>query len=170
MENKSQLASEKIIVALDTSSLDHAEMMLKALHGVIRFYKIGFELFAAHGWRAVELVRHYNGRVFLDLKFHDIPNTVAKAIAVICRHDVDMVNVHALGGFEMMKKVHDMVQSCVELGQKKPLLIGVTVLTSLSDKNLSEELGISHKIQDQVLMLAKMVKNAGLDGVVSSPQ
>lgn len=162
--------SDKLIVALDTASLEVAEELLKDLQGVVSFYKVGFELFTAHGWKAVKLVQKYGGKVFLDLKLHDIPNTVAKTISVVCKYKVDIVNVHAQGGLEMMKKVREAVDQAIPAGKPRPLVIAVTVLTSLTDTILSQELGISRDLEDQVLELAKLVKKAGLDGVVSSPQ
>lgn len=159
-----------LIVALDTPHLDVARKLLKELKGLIHFYKIGTELFTAHGWEAVELVRQAGGRIFLDLKLHDIPNTVAKTVAVICEHDIEMFNVHALGGLEMMRKTRDMVDERVQTGKPKPVVLGVTILTSHTEAVLSRELGIEKKLQEEVLALARLVKSAGLDGVVSSPQ
>lgn len=164
-----KVSAKKIILALDTSSLDVAKKLVKELDGVIHYYKIGFELFTAHGWQAVEAVKKTRGRVFLDLKLHDIPNTAAKTAAVICEHDVDMFNVHALGGFEMMKEVRETVNQRAK-GKKKPIVLGVTILTSHTEKNLSEDLGIKRGLNDQVLHLAALADKAGLDGVVSSPQ
>ncbi len=158
----------KIILALDTSSLDVAKKLIKEVEGVINYYKIGSELFTAHGWEAVELVKKAGGRIFLDLKFHDIPNTVAKAAAVVCEHEVDMFNVHTLGGLEMMKQVRKTVDERAK-GKKKPIILGVTILTSHTEKDL-DDIGIKRNVNDQVLHLAGLAEKAGLDGVVSSPQ
>jgi orotidine-5'-phosphate decarboxylase len=162
--------AEKIIVALDTPSLQFVEKLIKDLEGIVSFYKVGFELFTAHGWTAVDIIRKFGGKVFLDLKLHDIPNTVSKAMAVICEHEVDMVNVHALGGKEMMKSARKTIDERVATGKKRPILIGVTVLTSHSEKELSKELGITKPLEEEVLSLAGLVQEAGLNGVVSSPQ
>lgn len=161
--------NQKIVVALDTSSLAIAKKLVQDLEGIVSYFKIGFELFTAHSWKAVELVKKNNGKVFLDLKLHDIPNTVAKTAAVICDHEVDMFNVHTLGGFEMMKLVRETVDKRAQK-DAKPEVIGVTVLTSHTAKNLSEDLGIKRGLEDQVVHLATLAKKAGLDGVVSSPQ
>jgi orotidine-5'-phosphate decarboxylase len=166
---KKKTNDSKVILALDTSSLDVAKKLIKEVEGVIGYYKIGFELFTAHGWAAVDLVKKAGGKVFLDLKLHDIPNTVAKSAAVICEHEVDMFNVHTLGGFEMMKEVRKTVDERAK-GKKKPVVIGVTILTSHTEKNLSEDLGIKRGLNEQVLHLAGLAEKAGLDGVVSSPQ
>jgi len=161
---------DKIIVALDTPSLEAAERLLKDLKGLISYYKIGFELFTAHGWRAVDLVRKYKGRIFLDLKLHDIPNTVAKTVAVVCEHEIEMVNMHALGGRAMMVEARKTVDQRVGTGKKRPLVIGVTILTSHAEEDLSRELGIVKPLREEVLSLAALVHEAGLNGVVSSPQ
>ena len=100
---------DRLIVALDAPTLEIAEEWLIELKGVVHYYKVGLELFTAHGWKAVNLVKNYGGRVFLDLKLHDIPNTVSRTLAAVCEHEVDIVNVHALGGFEMMKMAREAV-------------------------------------------------------------
>ena len=161
---------DSIIIALDTPTLEGAQKLLKELQGVISFYKIGFEFFTAHGWKAVELVKKSGAKVFLDLKLHDIPNTAAKTASVICDHDVDMFNVHALGGFEMMKEVRKTVDEKAKSKKQKPVVIAVTILTSHSPESLSRELNISKSLQDQVLHLAALSHQAGLEGVVCSPQ
>lgn len=161
---------QRIIAALDTPDLSQAENLLKKLRGTISFYKVGFELFYAQGWKAVDLVEKYGGRVFLDLKLHDIPNTVKSALKVIAEHPVAMVNVHCLGGLEMMRSAAEVFREAAQKKGKKPLLIGVTVLTSLTQENLSKELGIEKTVEHEVKALAALAKRAGLDGVVSSPQ
>ncbi len=158
----------RIIVALDTPSIDVVKKMIKELEGLISFYKVGFELFTAHGWEAVELIRKYGGKIFLDLKLHDIPNTVAKTAAVICEHEIEMFNVHTLGGFEMMKQVRETVDQRAKNDKKKPLVLGVTILTSHTPENL-KDLGISRALNAQVSYLGNLAKKAGLDGVVCSP-
>ncbi len=161
---------DRLIVALDTAELNQAERLLKDLNGLINYYKVGLELFTAHGWEAVDLVRRHQGKVFLDLKLHDIPNTVAGSIAVVCGHEIDMVNVHASGGFEMMQKVREAIDAACPAGKPRPVVLGVTVLTSLNEIALKRELGVSKTVQDQVLALAQWAEKAGMDGVVSSPQ
>lgn len=161
---------DKIIVALDTPCIEMAEKLLKNLQGEVSFYKVGFELFTAHAWKAVKLVRKYGGRVFLDLKLHDIPNTVSKTMAVLCEHEVDMVTVHTLGGYEMMKKTCEIADARAATGKHRPMILGVTILTSHSEEQIQNELGIQRRLPDQVLALAKLAHKAGLDGIVSSPQ
>ena len=156
-----------LIVALDTPTLEGAEKLIKSLKGIVSYYKIGLEFFTAHGWEAVRLVKKYKARVFLDLKLHDIPNTVAKTVDVACRNNIDMLNVHALGGLEMMRKAKEVINEFPK--NKRPALIGVTILTSHSEDTLSKELGIKYSIKKEVSLLAEKVKKAGLDGVVCSP-
>lgn len=162
--------NEQLIVALDAPTLEVAEAWLIELKGSVHYYKVGLELFVAHGWKAVNLVKNYGGRVFLDLKLHDIPNTVSRTLAAVCEHEVDMVNVHTLGGFEMMKAARAAVEKYSSGRIKKPKLIGVTVLTSHSQETLSKELCVKHKVKDEVLHLASLAQKAGLDGIVCSPE
>ncbi|MDD5217114.1 MAG: orotidine-5'-phosphate decarboxylase [Candidatus Omnitrophica bacterium] len=162
--------SDRLIVALDSSDLEGVQKLLENLKGIITFYKVGFELFVSQGWKAVDLVHQFGAKVFLDLKLHDIPNTVKKTTEAICEHHVEMFNVHASGGLEMMQSTADAVQKATRGRKTKPIVIGVTVLTSLNQDQLTQELGISRNVQDQVLALARLTRTAGLNGVVSSPQ
>ena len=161
---------DRLIVALDAPTLEVAEQWLFELKGIIHYYKVGLELFTAHGWKAVNLVKNHGGRVFLDLKLHDIPNTVSRTLAAVCEHEVDMVNVHALGGFEMMRMAREAVEKYSSGRVKKPQLIAVTVLTSHDQKSLSRELRVRGSIKHEVLHLAGLAKKAGLDGIVCSPE
>ncbi|HRK62470.1 MAG TPA: orotidine-5'-phosphate decarboxylase [Candidatus Omnitrophota bacterium] len=160
-------ASEKIILALDFSDLKDVKKTLKQLDGQAVYYKVGLELFISHGWKVVELVKKTGARVFLDLKLHDIPNTVAKSVATACRHEIDILNVHALGGFEMMQRAGEAFQE--NAVNKKAELIAVTILTSHDQKVLDKELRIGQPIPSQVVHLAKLAEKAGLSGVVASP-
>jgi len=163
-------ACEKLIVALDTASLKQVKGLLRELEGVVCFYKIGFELFSAHGWEAVDLVRRGGRRVFLDLKLHDIPHTVARTAAVICEHKIDMFNVHALGGIEMMREARKKAEAYTKNKKRRPKLLAVTLLTSHTPQFMSKDLGSKRSLEDEVLHLARCARKAGLDGVVSSPQ
>jgi len=160
-------AAEKIILALDFSDLKDVKKTLKQLDGQAVYYKVGLELFISHGWKVVELVKKTGARVFLDLKLHDIPNTVAKSVATACRHEIDILNVHALGGFEMMQRAGEAFQK--NAMNKKAELIAVTILTSHDQKVLDKELRIGSSIPSQVVHLAKLAEKAGLSGVVASP-
>ncbi len=170
MKPKICTADPRLVIALDSPSLEMVKKILRELEGAVSFYKIGFELFSAHGWQAVELVEKSGARIFLDLKLHDIPNTVAKTAAVICAHDeVAIFNVHTLGGLEMMKKTRQIVDERVKDAKKRPLVLGVTILTSHNEEQLAD-LGITRNLNEQVLHLARQAKKAKLDGVVCSPQ
>ncbi len=157
--------AEKIILALDFSDLKDVEKTLSQLKGQAVYYKIGLELFISHGWKVVEMVKKTGAKVFLDLKLHDIPNTVAKSVATACAHEIDILNVHALGGLEMMQRAAEALNQ----SKSKTKLIAVTILTSHDQKVLDQELQIKNQIPDQVVHLAKLTKQAGLAGVVASP-
>lgn len=159
--------SEKIIVALDVGSADEARSLVAELSGKVGAFKIGLQLFVAEGPEFVREIAADN-RVFLDLKFHDIPNTVANAAVEAAKLGVWMMNVHAIGGCEMMSRTVEAVRStCENSGVEPPLLIAVTVLTS-SDDNVLRETGIECSVDEQVVRLAKLTKEAGFDGVVAS--
>ncbi|MDH3975207.1 MAG: orotidine-5'-phosphate decarboxylase [Deltaproteobacteria bacterium] len=160
----------KIIVALDVESKEKAGQWVEKISGHVGLFKVGKQLFTAAGPDVVTLIKEAGGGVFLDLKFHDIPNTVAAASVQALRLGVDMLNVHALGGYEMMAKTADEVnKEAHSSGREKPILIAVTILTSMNDKGL-EEAGIMTPVADEVVKLASLAKRAGLDGVVASPQ
>ncbi|QAR33583.1 orotidine-5'-phosphate decarboxylase [Geovibrio thiophilus] len=159
----------EIIVALDYSDIKPVREIVKKIGSAVSWYKVGLELFVSCGHEALEFLKTENKNIFLDLKFHDIPNTVAGALSSSLKYGVDMVNVHAQGGVEMMKTAADsMREECAKKGVKAPLVIAVTLLTSLDEKYLEKyNIGFSTPA-DYVLHLAKAVREAGLDGVVSS--
>ena len=162
--------NEKLIVALDVPDLKEAEALVKLLSPVVGVFKVGKELFTAEGPRVVEMVHAHKAQVFLDLKFHDIPNTVAQACRAAVRHKIFMLNIHAFGGKTMVSKAVEAVrEEAQKLNQSLPILIGVTVLTSLEDKDLSE-VGVLNPVSKQVELLARLAKDAGLSGVVASPK
>ena len=156
----------KIIVALDFNSSSQAVEFVDTLDPKLCRLKIGKELFTAAGPNLVETMIKKEFDVFLDLKFHDIPNTVANAVKVAADLGVWMLNVHISGGSTMMKSAKDAILSH---GGCKPILIGVTVLTSISSAELSE-IGINNDLKDQVVQLAKLAYQSGLDGVVCSAE
>jgi len=161
---------EKIIVALDVETADAAREIIEELRGEVGAFKIGLQLFTAAGASFVREVVTGGVKLFLDVKFHDIPNTVAKASVEVARLGVWMFNVHALGAGEMMTRAVEAVrETCQRENLRQPKIIGVTVLTSSNEKTL-REVGIeSGETGAQVLRLAKLTAKCGLDGVVAAP-
>ena len=161
---------DRLIVALDVDSQAQAERLAERLDGLVRRFKIGSQLFTAGGPAVVEAIQKRGAEVFLDLKFHDIPNTVAGAAREAARLGVFMFNVHASGGLAMMKAAAEgAAAAAVELSVRRPLAIAVTVLTSLDHAALHRELGVTSSVEDHVLHLAELAREAGLDGTVASP-
>ena len=161
---------EKILVALDVETRDAALKLATSLRGSVGGFKIGSRLFTSEGPSMVRALTDQGDRVFLDLKYHDIPNTVAQAVAAASQLGVWMLNVHAVGGTAMMQAAREAAhESAAKAGQTAPLVIAVTVLTSMSQKALKDT-GVVIDLMDQVLRLAELTKEAGLDGVVASPR
>jgi orotidine-5'-phosphate decarboxylase len=157
----------QMIVALDFPAWEDARALADALEEV-RWFKIGLEMFLASRGQAMDHLKARGKKVFLDLKFHDIPNTVAQACRQAVGWGADMLNVHALGGRVMMEKAAEAVRDEASLrGTDPPLLIGVTVLTSMADGDLTE-VGLTDS-RSQAERLAKLTWEAGLDGAVASP-
>jgi orotidine-5'-phosphate decarboxylase len=166
-----ETAADRVFVALDVERLEDAERLLDRLAGVVTGCKIGSQLFTAAGPAAVERARKRGFRVFLDLKYHDIPNTVAGAVREAARLGVFMLNVHASGGLAMMRAGAEAATAAAkEAAVPRPLLLGVTVLTSLDRRALETEVGVPGTVQAHVLRLAERARAAGLDGCVASPQ
>jgi orotidine-5'-phosphate decarboxylase len=165
-----QLVTGQILVALDVETRGEALKLADVLRGSVGGFKVGSRLFTAEGPSMVRTLTERGDRVFLDLKFHDIPNTVATAVAAATELGVWMVNVHASGGTAMMRAAraaaHD---TAARRGGRPPLVIAVTVLTSMSPAALRET-GVESDLMDQVLRLSERAREAGLDGVVASPR
>lgn len=161
---------DRLIVALDVDSEKKAVSLVERLKSDVRFFKVGFELFTSCGPEIIEKIKNADSEIFLDLKFHDIPNTVAKAAITAARFGVFMFNVHSLGGYDMMKEAADAARKEVSSsGIRAPKILAVTILTSIDEKSL-KKIGINDSIQNLALRLACLAKDAGLDGVVASPQ
>ena len=158
----------RVIVALDVDSKERAIEIVKQCRPDISYFKIGKQLFTAEGPQLVREIKSLGVKVFLDLKFHDIPNTVANAVIESAKLGVDMVNIHLSGGSEMVRKTAEKLNEHFDKNGTKPLLIGVTILTSLDD-NALKEIGYAFNTKEMVKRLALIGKNNGADGVVCSP-
>lgn len=158
------IPSQKIIVALDTKDEARLDSLLQEIQGQDIWLKVGMEFFYAFGAKKVEELANNGQSIFLDLKLHDIPNTVYEAILSLSHLPVKMINVHCAGGLQMMKKAKEATLKF----KTPPLLIGVTVLTSFSEEEFKQTLP-RQEMKDTVLHFAKLAKEAGLDGVVCSP-
>jgi orotidine-5'-phosphate decarboxylase len=193
--------SEKLIVALDVANLNYAYRLVGQLADCVQMFKIGNQIFTSFGSAAVRMLMENQKRIFLDLKFHDIPNTVARAaeaatelcslrspttssplkkggrgvVGSLCSpttssYGVDMFNVHAAGGAVMMRAAAEATKSkAAQLGVPKPLVLGVTMLTSIEEKQFQTDFESTRKLIDQVSYFAELAQRAGLDGVVASP-
>jgi orotidine-5'-phosphate decarboxylase len=158
---------DRLIVALDVETLGQAENLLDRLRDVVTTFKVGSQLFTSAGPQVVDLVQKKGGRVFLDLKYHDIPSTVAGAVREAARLGVFMLTVHASGGLAMLKAG---VEARGVLGKAAPILLAVTLLTSLDRAALQRELNVPLSVEGQALHLAQLARRAGLDGCVASPR
>jgi orotidine-5'-phosphate decarboxylase len=164
------MSAEKVLVALDVPTGAEALALAERLRDVTGGFKVGSRLFTTEGPDFVRTLARGGDRIFLDLKFHDIPNTVATAVAAATSLGVWMVNVHASGGLRMMEAAREAAhETAASEGRTPPLVIAVTVLTSLNEGMLAET-GVQGPVIAQVLRLAELAQKAGLDGVVASPQ
>lgn len=154
----------ELIVALDVPRAENVEPILNKLPDAVHWYKVGLELFTAEGPRALEPLLRRGKQIFLDLKLHDIPNTVAAAVRSASAHGAQLLTVHAGGGRAMLQAAADAARAC---GDQRPRIIAVTTLTSLSVEDLTE-IGIARSISDQAVALGRMALESGVDGLVCS--
>jgi orotidine-5'-phosphate decarboxylase len=167
--NKKEELAKRIIVALDVGSREEALLLIGQLEDV-EIFKMGLRLFTAEGPSLLNEIKTSGKKIFLDLKLHDIPNTVAGAVKVAVRYGAHMLTLHSSGGREMMERAADAAKEEAEKrGTEKPLLLAVTVLTSLKSEQL-HEIGMTADPARQVIKLAKLAREAGVDGLVCSPQ
>ena len=159
--------NERIIIALDLNSRAVALHLVQSLYSLAGMFKVGSQLYMAAGPALVREIVEMGAKVFLDLKFHDIPNTVRHAAVEAAKVGVSMITVHASGGRSMLEGVSKDLQD--KFGSRKPMVVGVTVLTSLDSADL-QKIGIERPVDEQVLKLACIAESCGLDGVVCSPR
>lgn len=160
-------AKEFLITSLDVPSLKESLFIVEELGDLVDFYKVGLELFSREGPKVIEILKNREKKVFLDLKLHDIPNTVTGAVNAAIDMSVDFLTLHTLGGFEMMETAQKAVWN---KRLEKPVLLGVTILTSLDEAFMEDVLGIEKTLKEEILDLAAIAKSAGLGGVVASPE
>lgn len=160
---------EKIVLALDVDSIEQAKQLISELKDYVGIFKVGLQMYTGNGYEIFKFMKEENIKFFFDVKLHDIPNTVAKASENIVRNGASFFNLHTMGGEEMMKQASDAARKAAqELGHEKPTILGVTVLTSISEQCLQQELKIPYKPNEYAINLALSAKRAGLDGVVAS--
>ena len=164
------MTDNRLIVALDVHSAEDVRTLIETLGESVSYYKVGMELYYRAGTEILSYLHKQKKSIFLDLKLHDIPNTVAEGLCSLMRFHADMLNVHAAGGYEMMRTAVDKVhEQATKDGIVAPKLIAVTILTSIGS-DAWKEMGFSQSIPEQVVRLALLAKKAGMDGVVASPQ
>lgn len=160
---------EKIVLALDVDSVEQAKELITELKDYVGVFKVGLQMYTGNGYEIFKFMKEQNIKFFFDVKLHDIPNTVAKASENIVRNGASFFNLHTTGGEEMMRQAQESARKTAkELGYDNPTILGVTVLTSISEECLQNELKVPYKPKDYALNLALMAKKAGLDGVVAS--
>lgn len=164
-------AQDRLIIALDLENDRDALSLVTELRDAVGMFKVGHQLFTAYGPDIVRRIVETGARVFLDLKYHDIPNTVASAAAEAVKLGVSIFNVHALGGSDMMKGAATSARETAErLGLPCPLVLAVTILTSMDDQSIRRDLKINRSLRREVTHLAELAQRAGMNGVVASPQ
>ncbi len=160
---------KKLVLALDVEEITEAKKLVDELSPYIGTFKVGLQLFCGYGLEIVNYIKEKNSNFFLDVKLHDIPNTVEKASYNVIKNGANFFNVHATGGIEMMRAAKKgALEAAEKFNKKKPLVLAVTVLTSINQETLSNELSNNKTVEDFVIQLAKNAKTAGLDGVVAS--
>lgn len=170
LNEKEKLARERVCLPLDgLNSIEEVKARVEELSPVVGLFKIGKESFTRFGPEVVKIVQGYGANVFLDLKYHDIPNTVKGAADAATKMGVFMFNIHASGGLEMMKAaLKGAAEASEKYGVERPKITAVTVLTSIDQNILNHELKVEGKVEEQVLRLATLANEAGLDGIVCS--
>lgn len=166
--NKPATAQERIILALDVDNLEEAARLVVELKDYVGYFKVGLQLLTSCGFEAFDAVRKNGGKIYCDLKFHDIPSTVAKACANLIKHKVDFFNIHIQGGSKMVSQaVKASKDTARALKQDQPTILGITLLSSFGQRTLVQELCVEKNIEDYIIKLAQVAKENGLDGIVA---
>jgi orotidine-5'-phosphate decarboxylase len=161
----------KLIVALDMKGLDNVFSLVNKLGDDALWYKVGAVNFTAYSYKLIDFIHSKNKKLFLDLKYHDIPNTVKESVYSACEIGVDMMSIHSIGGVDMMMAANDAVKEYEDKYSKKgPKILAVTVLTSSTKETIKRDMFLDIEVQDMVLKLAENAKNAGIRGLVASPK
>lgn len=167
--NKPTTAKDKLILALDVDDFDEAKQLVRELKDYVGYFKVGIQLYTSCGYDAVDMIQDEGSKVFFDGKFHDIPNTVARASANLVRRGIDFFDIHIKGGSKMLSTTVRLAnETAKKCGMENPTILGVTLLSSFGQRTLTQELGVGLNIEEYVTQLAKMAKDANLSGVVAS--
>lgn len=159
---------DRIILALDVDSLDEAEKLVIELKDYVGFFKVGLQLFTSYGLNAIKTIKDNGGKVYCDLKFHDIPNTVSHACSNLIKHNINFFNLHLQGGSKMIAQAVKISKDTAKaLDVDPPTILGVSLLSSFGQRTLSEELCVEKNIEDYIMQLTKLAKDNGLDGIVA---
>jgi orotidine-5'-phosphate decarboxylase len=169
MNSQNKSARDRLVLALDVNTLDEAKDLVYELKDYVGVFKVGLQLFTSVGPDIIKMIQGEGREIFFDGKFHDIPNTVAKASANLIKHGVTFFNIHTSGGSKMISTTVKLSKETAKsLGLPKPTILGVTILTSFGQRTLTEELLITKNIDEYVGKLAKLGKDSGLDGIIAS--
>lgn len=161
-------AKERIVLALDVDDLDEAEKLVIELKDYVGYFKVGLQLFTSYGFSAIKMIRDHGGKVYCDLKFHDIPNTVSHACSNLIKHNINFFNIHLQGGSKMVSQVVKTAKETAKsLEIDAPTILGITLLSSFGQRTLTEELCVEKNIENYILQLSKLAKDNGLNGIVA---
>lgn len=162
-------SKDRIVLALDVDTIEEVEEIVKELKDYVGFFKVGLQLITSTGFESIDIIKNNGGKVFLDSKFHDIPNTVAKASVNLLRKGVDFFNLHIQGGSKMISSTVKLTREFAKRNEiEQPTILGVTLLSSFGQKTLTEELNVNLNIDEYVANLTKIAINSGINGVVAS--
>lgn len=162
-------SKDRIVLALDVDTIEEVEEIVKELKDYVGFFKVGLQLITSSGFDSINIIKNNGGKVFFDSKFHDIPNTVAKASVNLLRKGVDFFNLHIQGGSKMISSTVKLTREFAKRNNiEQPTILGVTLLSSLGQKTLTEELNVNLNIDEYVANLTKIAINSGINGVVAS--